>query len=191
MSRRRQIVIVLFAALFAAALPACALAVPPPPPAAETAYHRIDLPGGEGKSFPYTVEVPEGWQVRQVPDSPALWIGPADAEPPRDPRLIFVRLSLADVSDAEKTAATIRSNVAKGATQDATVPLVEVHDLGGVKGVLVRMDSGTGDKARSTLALKLPLEKGGVDFMASGPRAEFEKMLPTYQRILLSVRRHG
>jgi hypothetical protein len=67
--------------------------------------------------------------------------------------------------------------------------LVEVRDLQGVKGVLVRMDSGAGDAARSTLVLKLPLEKAGVDFSASAPRAEFEKMLPTYERILLSVRR--
>ena len=36
--------------------------------------------------------------------------------------------------------------------------------------------------------LKLPLEGGGVDFTASAPRAEFEKLLPVYQKVLLSVR---
>lgn len=150
-------------------------------------YHRIGLPGAADHPFPYTVEVPAGWALKEGKDSPGLWLGPADAVPPADPHLVYVRISLANLEDPEKAAANIRANDAKN--DSWTAPRVEVRDLDGVKGVLVRMDSGTGDKARSTLALKLPLEKGGVDFMASAPRAEFEKMLPVYERILLSVRR--
>jgi hypothetical protein len=139
--------------------------------------------------FPYTVEVPTGWAVKQSKDSPGLWLGPADAVPPKDPRLIYIRISLASLEDPAKVAAQIRESDAKNDALSA--PLVEVRDLEGTKGVLVRLDSGTGESARSTLALKLPLEKGGVDFMASAPRAEFEKLLPTYERILLSVRRRA
>jgi hypothetical protein len=156
-------------------------------PIGESGFHRIGLPVSGDKVFPYTVEVPAGWTVREIKDSPGLWLGPVTAQPPKDPHLVYVRISLADVSKPEEVAANIRANDAKN---DAwTAPRVEVRDLEGVKGVLVRMDSGTGDAAHSTLALKLPLEKGGVDFLASAPRAEFEKMLPTYERILLSVRR--
>jgi hypothetical protein len=125
--------------------------------------------------------------VRQIQDSPGLWLGPMTAQPPKDPHLVYIRISLADLGDPEKVAANIRASDAKNDTWAA--PVVEVRDLQGVKGVLVRMDSGAGDAAHSTLALKLPLEKGGVDFMASASKADFEKMLPTYQRILLSVRR--
>jgi hypothetical protein len=153
----------------------------------EGGYHRIGLPGAPSKPFPYTVEVPTGWAVKESKDDSGLWLGPADAQPPKDPRLVYVRISLNKIEDAEKTAAMIRAADAK--TDAWSAPLVEVRDLDGVKGVLVRMDSGSGDKARSTLALKLPLEGGGVDFLAGAPRAEFEKMLPTYEKILLSVRR--
>jgi hypothetical protein len=156
-------------------------------PVGEGGFHRIGLPGAADKPFPYTVEVPAGWTVREIKDSPGLWLGPMTAQPPKDPHLVYIRISPSDVSDPEKVAANIRANDAK---IDAwAAPLVEVRDLQGVKGVLVRMDSGAGDAARSTLVLKLPLEKAGVDFGASAPRAEFEKMLPTYERILLSVRR--
>jgi hypothetical protein len=166
-------------------VPATAHAVPLEK--AEGGYHRIGLPGAADHPFPYTVEVPAGWALKESKDSPGLWLGPADAAPPTDPRLVYVRISLANMEEPDKVAANIRANDAKS---DAwTAPRVEVRDLDGVKGVLVRMDSGTGDKAHSTLALKLPLEKGGVDFMASAPRTEFEKMLPVYERILLSVRR--
>jgi hypothetical protein len=186
----------LLAALAVTAVPVGAATAPATAPAPQTApaggaggYHRIDLPGGEGKPFPYTVEVPADWQVREIPNSPGLWLGPADAQPPSDPRLIYVRISLANLEDPEKVAANIRAADAKNDTWSA--PRVEVRDLEGVKGVLVRMDSGSADAARSTLALKLPLDKGGVDFLASAPRAEFDTLLPVFERILLSVRRRA
>jgi hypothetical protein len=158
-------------------------------------YHRIGLPGSKDHPFPYTVEVPTGWTVKDSQEMPGLWLGPADAKPPQDPRLIYVRASPAKLDDPEKVAATIRANAqaqANKAKDDSfSAPLIEVKDLDGVKGVLVRLDSGSGDKARSTLILKLPFESGGIDFVAGAPRAEFEKLLPVYQRVLLSVRRRA
>jgi hypothetical protein len=174
---------------FAAALPALALQTSAPAAGASApAYRRVELKPtqGEGQALPYTIEIPPDWQVRQEKGYPGLWLGPADAKPPESPQLIYVRGSLVSLADPEKVAATIRASDAKEGAW--TAPRVEVMDLGGVRGVLVRMDSGEGDKARSTLALKLPLESTAVDFMASASRAEFEKMLPTYEKVLLSVR---
>lgn len=153
-------------------------------------YHRMGLPGPSDQPLPYTVEVPAGWVVKVAKDSkemPGLWLGPFDAVPPKDPRLIYVRISTAKLDDPEKAVANIRAADAKNDAWSA--PIVEVRDLEGLKGVYVRMDSGSGDTARSTLALKLPYTTGGIDFLAGAPRAEFEKLLPMYQRILLSVRR--
>ena len=165
--------------LLAAALPALAFAQ-------ANSWHRVELKPAQGKALPYTLEVPGDWQVRQVEGAPGLWIGPADAKPPQDPRLIWVRGSNTALSDPEAVAKSIRETDQKEASW--TAPRVEVKDFGGVRGVLVRMDSGEGDQARSTLALKVPFQTVAVDFLASAGRTEFEKMLPTYERILQSVR---
>jgi hypothetical protein len=176
--------------LFAAALPVLACAAPAPAaPAAAEAYQRIELKGPNGKALPYTIEIPKDWQVRSEQGLPGLWLGPADAKPPQDPRLIYVRGSQVSLADPEAVAANIRANDEKEAKW--TAPRVEVRDLGGVRGILVQMDTdeGAGEgTARSTLTLKLPLEPMAVDFVASASRSEFAKLLPVYERILLSVR---
>ena len=174
----------LIATAFAAMIPALVSAQPTP--AQPNAMQRIELPGAPDKPFPYTVDIPADWQMRQVKDIPGVWLGPKDAEPPNDPRLVYVRISPKPLTDPAQTAANIRAEDAK---QPWSAPLVEVREVGGVRGVLVRMDSGEGEKARSTLVLKLPLENGGVDFLGSAPRAEFEKLLPSYQKVFFSVRR--
>lgn len=173
------------AAVFVAVVPGMAVAAPPAvaPPAAP---QRIELPGAPGTPFPYTVEIPAGWQMRQVEGIPGVWLGPSDAQPPNDPRLIYVRLSPTPLTDPEKTVANIR---AADAQQPWSVPFIEARQVNGIPGVLLRMDSGEGASARSTLVLKLPLEGGGVDFLGAAPRAEFEKLLPTYQKVFFSVRR--
>ena len=173
------------------ALPALALAAPPsatvaPGKPAEGTFHRIELSAGPGKALPYTLEVPMGWEPRQVAGFPGLWIGPADAKPPEDPRLIWVRGSLVALAEPEKVVANIRANDATDTKWSA--PRVEVKDVGGVHGVLVQMNTGEGDKARSSLTLKLPLAKVSLDIVASAPQAEFPKQLPLYERILLSAR---
>src|SRR5262245_48537446 len=54
---------------------------------AAAGYRRIELPGGEGKPFPYTVEIPADWQIHQVPNTASLWLGPPSAKP-GDPTMI-------------------------------------------------------------------------------------------------------
>jgi hypothetical protein len=147
--------------------------------------HRIDLPGPEGKRFPYTIEVPAGWQVQASKTVPGVFVGPpAASDPENDVRMIYVRNSPASLQDP----AAVVANIKKSVTADWSAPIVEVREVGGVRGILVRMDSGSGEQARSTLVLKLPLGQSSVDFMASAPRAEFERLLPGYERVILSVR---
>src|SRR4051794_25308160 len=109
-----------------AALPALALAAAPPAPAkksatvapgkpAEGTFHRIELSAGPGKTLPYTLEVPMGWEPRQIAGFPGLWIGPADAKPPEDPRLVWVRGSMVELAEPDKVVANIKNNDAHDA----------------------------------------------------------------------------
>jgi hypothetical protein len=174
---------ILFAIL--AVLPFAASAAESAKPAAE-AFHRVEIRPSQGRPLPYTLEVPESWQVRQVPNVPGIWIGPADAKPPEDPRLIWVRGSEVSLADPESVAANIRANDA--ASPEWSAPRVEVREVAGVRGLIVQMNSGEGEKARSSLTLKLPLESKAVDFVASASRSDFPQQVPLYERIFLSVR---
>jgi len=182
--------ILLSAGLSVGASAGLAVPAPPAPPASAApdlgAFHRIELPGANGRPFPYTVEVPADWQVRQAKEYPGLWLGPADAKLPDDPHLVYVRISTVSLADPAAVVASIKANDAADASWSA--PLVEVREVGGVKGVVVQMDSGAGDKARSTLTVKLPLPKTSVDFIGSARPAEFAKLRPLYERVLFSVR---
>ncbi|HEV2852341.1 MAG TPA: hypothetical protein VHC97_06005 [Thermoanaerobaculia bacterium] len=179
-------------AVIAAMLPALAFAAPPAKPAAAqtpAAFHRVELKPAsvfQGKPLPYTIEVPADWQVRQIEGFPGLWIGPEDAKPPKDPRLIWIHGSKVSMAKPEEIVANIRSTDAEKAEWSA--PRVEVKEVGGVRGVLVRMDAGEGGEARSNLTLKVPLQDLALDFVATADRTEFEKNLALYERILLSVR---
>jgi hypothetical protein len=93
---------------------------------------------------------------------------------------------MVSLADPDKLAATIRANDA--ADPKWSAPRVEVKEVGGVRGVLVQMNTGEGDKARRSLILKLPLEKVSVDIAATAGPADFAKRLPLYEQILLSVR---
>jgi hypothetical protein len=167
--------------VLAAAFSSSAFAAPP----AES-YHRVELKPAQGKALPYTLEVPRDWQVRQVQGFPGLWIGPADAKPPEDPRLIWVHGSKVSMAEPEKLVENIKATDAEKAEWSA--PRIEVKEIGGVRGLLVQMDAGEGDQARSNLTLKMPLQNLAIDFVATASRAEFQKNLPLYERILLSVR---
>ena len=149
------------------------------------AYHRVELKPAQGKALPYTIEVPQDWQVRQVQGFPGLWIGPADAKPPEDPRLIWVRGSQVALAEPEKIVANIKENDAAHAEWSA--PRVEARTVGGVRCVLVQMDSGEGDKARTSLTLKVPFQTVSVDLVASAAKPDFPKLLPTYEKILFSI----
>jgi hypothetical protein len=178
----------------AAAIPALACAAPETAPKptmpekATEAFHRVELKPtrSQGQPLPYTLEVPAGWEVREVEGYPGLWIGPADAKPPQDPRLIWVHGSKVSMAEPEKLVANIKASDAEKAEWSA--PRVEVKEVGGVRGLLVQMDAGEGDQARSNLTLKMPLQNLAIDFVATASRAEFQKNLPLYERILLSVR---
>jgi hypothetical protein len=170
------------------AVPVGAVGAPAVPGAvASAAVRRVEIPGGPaGKPFPYTVELPAGWQVIHGEDMPGVFLGPAGlVHPEIDPRAIYVRISPASLADPAAVVTNIRASAP--ADNSWTAPIVEVREVGGMRGVLVRMDSGAGVQARSTLVLKLPLGATSVDFMATAPRDEFERQLATYQRVMFSV----
>jgi hypothetical protein len=189
--------LLLAAALAGSAPPAPAApagAAPPAAPAGAPAAaaaatgRRIEVTSREGKPYPYSIEVPAGWQVQvsKNKDVPGVFLGPpAIGELESDPHLIYIRVSPASMLDPEAVVANIKKSQPADASWSA--PLVEVRDIGGVRGVLVRMDSGSGEQARSTLVLKMPLGMTSLDFMASASRAEFERLLPGYQRAMFSV----
>jgi hypothetical protein len=92
---------------FTIAILAAALAAP----AFAQDFHRIELKPTtakvQGKALPYTIEVPKGWEARQLEGFPGLWIGPADAKPPEDPRLIWVRGSQVPLAEPDKVVANV------------------------------------------------------------------------------------
>jgi hypothetical protein len=155
--------------------------------ATSTAARRMEIPSGPaGKPFPYTVELPAGWQVMQGEAMPGVFLGPAGiVHPETDPRAIYVRISPASLADPAAVVMNIKASAP--ADNSWTAPIVEVREVGGMRGVLVRMDSGAGIQARSTLVLKLPLGQTSVDLMATAPRDEFERQLAMYQRVMFSV----
>jgi hypothetical protein len=181
----------------AAAAPAAPKRVSPVPPAApaaaaktaaaprSAATRRVALPGSDGKPVPYTIEMPADWQVHTSKNVPGAFLGPAEVSEPGDPRAIWVRESPTPMIDPYAVVAKIKEQTAIDLSWSA--PLLEVRELGGIRGVLVRMDSGSGDQARSTLVLKMPYRQASLDFMASASRAEFERRLPEYRQIILSV----
>lgn len=179
-------------AALAASAPAAATA--PAPAAASTSpsagedFHRVELPGAADKKFPYTIAVPRGWTVHEIKDQPnLLWLGPDGINPESDSHAVWVRLSPAVLGKPEDVVENFKKKVP--ADGSWTAPVVEVREVGGVRGVWVQMTSATsGGGSRKTLILKLPLPKTSVDFMAAASGDAFDKMRPEYERILTSVR---
>jgi hypothetical protein len=167
---------------------AAATPTAPSAPAAGTAgaARRVILPGADGKPTSYSIEIPATWEIVHVKDLPGVFLGPPGMSAPEsDPRAIYVRPSPASLAKPEEVVANIKRSDA--ADDRWTAPLVEVREVGGVRAVLVRMDSGAGFTAHSTLVLKLPLGPSSLDLMASAPAPEFERQLSSYQRIMFSV----
>jgi hypothetical protein len=161
-----------------------AMSATPEPP-----FHRVELKPAKGAALPYTLEVPQGWEVRQFDNFPGIWIGPADAKPPEDPRMIWVRGSKVSLANPTQIVENIKAN--DGSHPEWAAPRVEARTVGGANCVLVEMQTGAADKARTSLTLKVPFQTVSIDFIASAPRAEFPKMLPTYEHILLSMQPAG
>jgi hypothetical protein len=163
-----------------------ALSATAAPANAAPATRRIELPAPDGRTYPYTVEIPADWQVRPEPGQKGTWLAPAGVDPGKDPRAIFVRPSPANLTDP---AATVRSIEESDRQNDTwAAPLVAVKEVGGARGVLVQMDSGQGVTARSLLVLKLPVGTTSVDLMGVAPRPSFPTLRPAYEKVLFSVR---
>lgn len=180
----------LFGLLLQAAAPDPAKPQPAPPPpaapapAAPAGYQRVAL-GPINSLLPYTVEIPSGWEVRREASAPGMWIAPPGARVGEDPRLVYVRLSPSSLADPRQTVANIQKSDAADASWSA--PEVAVREVKGITGVLVRMDRGEGATARSSLIWKLPWAPHSIDFTASAPRAEFDRLRPTWERIFFSI----
>lgn len=173
----------LFGLLLQAAPAPEAPAAPAPTPKA-TGYHRVAL-GPLTSPLPYTVEIPDGWEARRETSAPGVWLAPPGAKPGEDPRLVYVRLSPSSLADVRQTVANIRKSDAADASWAA--PEVSIKEVNGVTGVLVRLDRGEGSEARSTLIWKLPWAPHSIDFTASAPRAEFDRLRPSWERIFFSI----
>ena len=124
--------------------------------------------------------------MRQVDNFPGLWIGPADAKPPEDPRLIWVRGSKVSLTDPAAIVANIKANDA--AHPEWSAPRVEARTVGGVE---LRAGADGDRHRRQGAAPASPSRCRSRPFRStSSPprtRAEFPKMLPLYERILFSV----
>jgi hypothetical protein len=165
---------------------ACVAAVAPAPAAPAAAARRVTLPAAAGRAIPFTVEVPAGWVAREAAGAPGVWLGPAGARPDGEAPMLQVLPSAAPLGDPAEVAAAIRS--AGPMAHGWSAPVVEEREVAGLHGVLVQLDSGEGETARTTLALKLPAPAGSVAFMISARRAEFARRRPLFTSILLSVR---
>lgn len=154
--------------------------------AASDKTQRLELPGGPGAPFPYTIDVPKGWTARQVLNDPGLWIGPADATPNKDPRFVYVRISTVGLTEPAKTAAAIRENDARDDKWKALA--VEVREAQGTSGVWVEIERGEGDAKRQSLTYKLPLPKTSVDFVFTATVADFAKYRAEFEGYLKSIR---
>src|SRR4029077_13509329 len=98
------------------------------PPTPHPPHSGTEPTPPKGAALPYTLEVPQDWQVRQVAGSPGLWIGPADVHPP-DPRLIWVHGSKVSLADPAAIVANIKANDV--AHPEWSAPRVEARTVGG------------------------------------------------------------
>jgi hypothetical protein len=185
--RSRLLLAALLGALGLSAAVAAAGGSGPRADAASGPPRRIELPAAGGQAIPFTVEVPAGWKARAVPGAPRVWVGPPSARPDGETPMLHVLVSTAPLGDPQRVVESVRAGA--GGALGWTAPLAEVRAVGGLRGVLVQLDSGEGETARSTLALKLPAPRGSVDFMLSARRADFERLRPLFTSILTSVRR--
>lgn len=137
--------------------------------------------------FPYTLDVPAGWEVHADPEVPGFWVGPPGSHAAEGGELIYVRSSPVELVDPAQVADSIRATAAQ--SPEWSAPRVQVVEKRGgtVQGLWVEMVR----PERTTLVVKLPLGAKSVDFMASAPPAALEELRPLLTRILESVRPVG
>jgi len=191
MSRTVRITAAVAAAL---ALAGTAYAMEPAKGAAEQGKfetHRLQMPRSTGP-LPYTIELPEGWQVRPWLNDQWVLIAPPGEMPgevgkPANPRAMIVRHSIVDIRDAEAIVANMRANLAQD--KQLKVDVLEVREVAGVKGIVSQLESGDGDARRITYGLKVPLGDKSIDFTVSCPTGAFSEYRPLYERIFNSLKK--
>ena len=155
---------------------------------AEQMTRRIELPTlSSAQNFPYTIAVPTTWEARREIPAPGIFLGPPGAQPDNDFQMVFVRHSTVDLSDPQKVVDAIAAN---DEHQPWTAEELKVIDADGRKAVWILMEipGDATQPARRTLTLKLPIDGGSVDVMATAPVDEFDALRPEFERILRSVR---
>jgi Protein of unknown function (DUF4238) len=131
--------------------------------------------------YPYTIEIPVGWQVHET--NSMLLLAPSAAVN-LCPEAIGVIAASDTLFEPQVVAANLRQNL-KG------LKSASVIEVDGVAGVLTECDriDENGDAAYSLLDLILPTASGSVRFIGQSPRALFASLRPHYERVMLSVRR--
>jgi hypothetical protein len=142
--------------------------------------HRLRV-AGTTLSYPYTVEVPSGWQVHQ---GDFLWLGPAEAVDfdRMTPDVVGITAGLAPLANPEQVAENLKRNL-KG------FRFAIVKEVGGVRGVLAEFEEVRGATTFTVYSLMLPTGSGSLQFIARTPRPNFLAYRAHYDHIFFSVRR--
>ncbi len=153
--------------------------------------HELKLPK-MAAPLPYTIDVPQGWEVRPWLNDQWLLIAPPGEMPgevgkPANPRAMIVRHSLVDIRDAAAVVTNIKANAAQD--KQSKWDLVEVRDVAGVKGIISQIEGGEGDAQRITYVLKIPYGAQSIDFTVSCPTGAFSEYRPLYERIFQSIKK--
>lgn len=159
-------------------------------PASQTVeMKRISLPARDaGAGQPYTILVPLGWQARPDIEAPGVFVGPATGDLSDVPEAILVRESEVDLSDPEEVLGNLKAHAAAG---DWTLLDGEVRDFGGTSGLWIvrRLPAGGLFGERINAVVKLPLESGSLDLVATVPAEDYTGVTRlTIEYVLGSVR---
>lgn len=155
-----------------------------------TPTKTIDLPSLStvaGNQYPYTVEIPLNWAIRREIPVPGVFVGPPGARPESDFDMILVRPSKIDLTNPETVVEAIRANAESQPWSAAELEVIEVGDKRGVW-VLLDVPATASKPARRTLTVKLPLDSGSLDVLASAPSDQFEELRATFESVLRSIR---
>lgn len=148
---------------------------------------RVSLPAATGAAdHPYTVAVPEDWSVHRPVGAPGIFLGPPDADLATTPEMLMVRESDVDLSDPDEVLRNLRTNAEAG---EWTLLEGEVRDFGGVRGLWIvrRLPAQEGRfPERYNLAVKLPLEEGSLDVLATLPTMLYDGVRERLVKYMLS-----
>lgn len=151
-------------------------------------HKRVPLPSlSATQDHPFTIEIPSTWGPRRELAAPGVFLGPPGGDPNSRPEMLLVRES----GVALEAPAVILSNLRGHAQQaDWTLREGEVRDFGGVEGLwIVREMAPAGFHGpRVSFAVKLPLENGSLDVLATVPVEQSAALTPQVESMLRSIR---